>query len=76
MVIEKAKRIGKCLLLNLKDIFLSDGMRGMRGMRTAYKFNPSITLASMMCFCRRVIVNLVPPDKHIARQQQYLVFGT
>jgi hypothetical protein len=60
MIIEKAKRIVHCLLLNLKGIFLSDGMGGMSSMRTVSKFSPSISRASTMCLCRRVIVNLVP----------------
>jgi hypothetical protein len=48
MVIEKAKHIGNCLLLNLKGIFVSDGMGGMHGMRTVSKFNPSIARSSTM----------------------------
>jgi hypothetical protein len=59
MVIEKAKRISNCLM-SLKGIFVSDGMRDMRGKITVSKYNPFITWASTMCPCRRVIVNFVP----------------
>jgi hypothetical protein len=43
----------------MKGIFVSDGMRGTRGIKRVSKFNSSVTRASMMRVSRRVIVNLV-----------------
>lgn len=44
MATGKAERIGNSLLSNMKGIFVSHGMRGMRGMRTGPKVIAGLTV--------------------------------
>ncbi|GBL86198.1 hypothetical protein AVEN_131942-1 [Araneus ventricosus] len=60
---ERAKRTGNCFLLNLNVILLSEGMRGIRGIKYVSPFSEPMRFASIMLRCNLVTIKRVPLHK-------------